>query len=287
MWVVFSLLTAFFQSIVAAFGKRGTQQVDPLLVAWSQNFFSLFILLPLSIVMHAFQQVNTTFIIALSLSASLYTITSILFFKTLKESPISLTLPILSFVPIFTLITSPLILREYPSMLGMTGIVVTVIGSYILNLSKRVDGLFEPLLSIVKEKGSRRMLIIASIWSITSNVDKLAIVNANPFIYPLYLNTTITLFLTCVLLLKRTSFVVILKKAHLLAPVGITTGVLSVCQTIAFSMTIVPNVVAVKRISALFGILWGKWFFNEENLRERFFGAAIMVVGVVIIVWSY
>lgn len=283
-WFVFSLLSAFCQSIIAIFGKRGTQKIDPLLMAWSQYIFSLLILFPLCMLTHSMQPVNTTFLTALVISSILYSYTSILFFKAMKESPISLTLPILSFVPIFALITSPIILGEFPSVFGVFGIVITVVGSYILNLSKRVDGAWQPLLSLVKDKGSRMMLIIAFTWSISSNFDRMAIVNANSFIYAFASACMTSILLTCVILIKRVSFQPVFKKIHILVPIGIFTGLSMLSYSLAYSLTMVPHVTAVKRTSALFGILWGKLLFKEDNIKERFFGAAIMVIGVVIIV---
>ena len=55
---------------------------------------------------------------------------------------------------------------------------------------------------------------------------------------------------------------------------------------VAISMTIVPNVITVKRTSALFGIVWGKLFFKEQNIKERLLGAIIMLLGVLLIAIS-
>lgn len=51
-------------------------------------------------------------------------------------------------------------------------------------------------------------------------------------------------------------------------------------------MTIVPNVITVKRTSALFGIMWGKIFFKEKEIKERFIGTLVMILGVVLIALS-
>jgi drug/metabolite transporter (DMT)-like permease len=44
--------------------------------------------------------------------------------------------------------------------------------------------------------------------------------------------------------------------------------------------------IAVKRLSLLFGVLYGAWWFGEENIRERLAGAAIMIAGVFLIRWA-
>lgn len=286
LWVPFSLLNAFFESVSNALGKSGAQKIDILSVAWSQRFFALFILIPLSFATHSLHPVNGTFWIALLVTSALNTITSILFVKAIKGSPLSLTLPIVTLTPLFLLITSPLIVHEFPKPLGLVGILSTVVGSYILNLSKKIYGPFEPILSIVKEEGSRLMLIVAIIWSITSNIDKIAVNNSNPLLFSFASTATILLFLTIVLKIKKTSFNTIFINSRVLAPIGIASGLSTAFQMIAISMTIVPNVITVKRTSAIFGTVWGKLFFKEENIKERLIGTIIMVAGVVLIVLS-
>lgn len=174
-WLIFSLLNAFFHSISAVIGKRGAQKLDVYSTAWAQSFFGLFIIIPLTVLTGSLQPVNHIFWVALFLSSVLHVVAIILYFRALKDSPISLVMPVLALTPVFLLITSPLIVGEFPTLLGIIGILTTVIGSYVLNLSKRSRGLFEPLISIVREKGTREMFIVAFIWSIASNTDKIGV----------------------------------------------------------------------------------------------------------------
>lgn len=286
MWLIFSFLTAFFESIFNAFSKRGAQKIDVLSATWAQRFFSIFIILPLALINHSFQPVNQTFWIAVIASSLLNTITSLLFIKAIKDSPLSLTLPLVNMTPVFLLITSPLMLGEFPKPLGLVGILSAVAGAYILNLSKSVHGIFEPFLTIGREKGSRLVLLVAFIWSITSNIQKISVQNSNPILVAFSEACIILFLLTIILLLKKTPFRKIYQNSFTLAPIGIASGLSIVFQMIAISMTIVPNVLAVKRTSTLFGTLWGKIFFKEKNIQERLIGTIIMILGVVLIAIS-
>ena len=286
MWLQFSLLNALFESFSNVFGKRGAQKVGAISTAWASRFFSLFILIPIVFLTKSFQDLNIVFWIALLIAACLNTVTSILFAKAIKDSPLSLALPITTFTPIFLLISSPIIVKEFPKPLGIIGIFLIVIGAYILNLSKRLHGAFEPILSIFKEKGTRLMFFIAFIWSISANIDKIAVKNSNPLLYSLTLNITLLVFLTIIVIIRRISIRNILNHSKILAPIGIANGISQIFQTIAISITIVPNAIAVKRTSSLFGVIWGRLIFKETNIRERLFGAAIMVLGVVLITLS-
>lgn len=285
-WLIFSLLNSFFDSISSAFSKKGAQKINVLSAAWALRFFSLFILFPLVLFFNSFQKVNIDFWLALMATSSLNTITSILFIKAIKNTPLSLTLPITSFTPVFLLLTSPIIVGEIPKPLGIIGILFVVIGSYILNLSKRVKGPLEPIFAIFKTSGSRLMLIVTIIWSITSNFDKVVVKNSNPLLASFASALAILMFLTLVLWARKVSIPHILRNIRVLAPIGLAAGLSGAFQMTAISMTLVANVISVKRTSSLFGALWGKVFFKEKNIKERFSGAFIMVIGVILIALS-
>lgn len=278
-WLIFSLFNSFFDSVSNALNKKGAQKINVLSAAWAQQFFALFVLIPLVIFYKSFQSVNSTFWLALLAASTLNTIAAILFVKSIKDSPLSLTLPITTFTPVFLLITSPLILGEFPKTLGIIGIFSVVIGSYILNLNKRANGPFEPILAIFKDQGSRLMLIVAIIWSVTSNIDKIVVVNSSPLLASLSKSITVLVLLSIVLLIRKVSIKNILRNSKILAPIGLTAGLSLAFQMTAISMTLVANVISVKRTSPLLGTLWGKVFFKEENIKERFAGAFISLQG--------
>jgi uncharacterized membrane protein len=48
----------------------------------------------------------------------------------------------------------------------------------------------------------------------------------------------------------------------------------------ALSLGPVPSVIAVKRTSILFTVIWGIMVLREERGKERLAGAALMVIGI-------
>jgi uncharacterized membrane protein len=68
-----------------------------------------------------------------------------------------------------------------------------------------------------------------------------------------------------------------------LVATGFLEAVTCVCQMYALSVAIVPYVVAVKRMSAVFAVLLGWLVLREGRMRERLAGAALMVLGVFLI----
>jgi len=53
---------------------------------------------------------------------------------------------------------------------------------------------------------------------------------------------------------------------------------------IAISLTQVAYMISIKRLSLLMGVLFGYLFFKETNIRERFVGTLLMIIGFALIV---
>lgn len=68
-----------------------------------------------------------------------------------------------------------------------------------------------------------------------------------------------------------------------LVKIGLFGGLTAICQMTAISLTLVAYVIAIKRTSAIMGVLFGSAVFKEEGLSERLAGVVVMVVGVLFI----
>jgi drug/metabolite transporter (DMT)-like permease len=55
---------------------------------------------------------------------------------------------------------------------------------------------------------------------------------------------------------------------------------------LALSQVQVAYTLTAKRISLLFSVLYGAFWFKEEKIKERLLGAGIMVLGVILIGWA-
>lgn len=128
------------------------------------------------------------------------------------------------------------------------------------------------------------MLLVAFLWSISANVDKIGIQSSDPFFWALVVNAAVALVLTpwgwrrwkC----HATRGT---RRKCALWAVGACGGLTSVCQMLAITLGPVPYVIAVKRTSTLFSVVWGCWLFKEEGFRERLTGAGVMLMGAVLL----
>jgi len=286
MWIIYSLLTAFFLATSDALTKRALGTRDEYFVAWARLVFALPLLL-ISLIFIEIPSLDRAFWLATISALPLEICAIILYTKALKVSPISLTVPFLALTPIFLIFVSYLILGERISIGGGIGIFLLATGSYALNIHKAKQALLEPIKAIFREKGSVMMVIVAFIFSITSSLGKMAIEHSSPIFFGSFYFILVTLLFTPVALKKNKGKIVITKKDIIpLTSIGITYSLMVIFHMLAMNLTEVAYMISVKRMSLLFSIFYGYLLFKEEEITERAVGGIIMFAGFMLIVLS-
>lgn len=296
-WIILALLTAFFYSLSDLFSKISLKKVDEYVTSWAIRMFSLpFILCVLFFI--PVPVIKPGFWLGLVVSGTLNILVTILYLKAIKDSDLSLTIPMISFTPLFLLITSPIILGEFPNWEGLSGIIFIVAGAYMLNISGHEKSFLDPVKAIFTAKGPRLMLLVSFIWSITANFDKIAIRNSSSLFYSLAVTIYMAIGLTPLMLwmMQRkihkqkqegSGLALALRQIRSsyksLILVGLCISLVLIFQMLAVNMTLVAYVIAIKRLSILGGVVWGYFFFREKNIRHRLAGAFMMLAGVVLI----
>lgn len=282
-WLLLALSTAFFEAVKDVFSKSGLRNIDEYVLTWCLSVFTVLFLFPVLLVI-GIPSLQPNFWIALVVGGSLNTIAFLLYVKAIKQSDLSITLPIVNFTPLFLLLTSPLIVHESLTLLDFCGSLLIIAGSYVLNLKNRRDGYLAPFRSLICEPGPKLMLVVALIWSFTSAVDKVGVQNSSPLFWAISLYSFVGLALPPIMVYKSPSyFRHITRNLKALLPIGFFNAIAIFCQMNALTMTLVVNVISVKRTSTLIGALFGFLVFQERGIRQRLLGAVIMVLGVILI----
>lgn len=281
--VLLALFSAFFESLKDVTSKKVLKNVDEYVAAFSLRFFALPTLL-LVLYLVKIPTIQEGFWGALLLSGSLNFLTTILYMKAIKASDLSLTIPLVNFTPLFLLATSPFMLGEFPKTLGIAGVLTIVAGAYLLNVGERRKSLFAPLKALLREKGPRLMLLVAFIWSISSNTQKIGVMSSSPAFYALAENIFLSLLLLPLMLYKSPqSMRTIRNEIKFLFPIGFFSALVLTFQMIAIQLILVAYVISIKRMSTLLSVSFGHFLFKEKDVGKRLLGAAVMVLGVVLI----
>lgn len=207
------------------------------------------------------------------------------YMKAIRDAPLYQTLPYLAFTPVFNIATGWLVLGEQVSLVGGLGILMVVFGAYYLNIEKlnsnKRFAWIEPLGSIMYQQGSRRMLLAAIIYSFTSVAGKAAMAYVEPISFgALYFVLLGLLTLSLVAFFKPRELAVLKSNVKWHLAVGGLMVVMVITHFLALSMVEAAYMIAVKRISLLFGILYGAYLFHEKRLAHNLSAAMLMVVGV-------
>lgn len=204
--------------------------------------------------------------------------------RALKTSPLSLTVPMLAFTPLFLLLTSPLILGELPSFSGLIGILMIVSGTYVLSIKDVSKSYFAPFKALVKQKGPLLMLFVAIIYSITANLVKIGIQHSNALFFPIVSTAFTAGLLFLVMLMKsKKSMKGIRVNLKVLSTIGLFNALMTIFIMKALELTVVPYAISVKRTTIFFSTLYGLFFLKERRVMERLTGALISVLGVLLI----
>lgn len=212
----------------------------------------------------------------------------LLYSQAIRDTSLSLTLPYLAFTPVFNTLTGYILLQEQVSVTGFLGILFVVFGAWLLNLEhargERFD-VFAPFRAIVTERGSRLMLITAALYSLTSVLGKGALAYTTPVFFGTLYYVVIGFTVIVVFSIGASTPVNVLwRKPVPHMAIGLFMGVMVVTHFFAIQHVEVAYMIAVKRTSLLFGILYSVLLFHERARIEHFVAGGLMLAGVYLIV---
>lgn len=307
-WVILSLLTAFSQSLKDVLSKKKLHRIDEYSVSFLMGIFSIIFdfvflilitntplkeLFPNSASVFSiprFDEISPTFWKTLIINGTLNLFATVIYLKAIKNSDLSVTIPMLAFTPVLLIFTSPIILgkSELPNLTSIIGIILVVFGSYLLNIKERRLGFWKPFHALIEEKGPKLMLLVAFVWSITSIYDKVGSIETSSIFWTLSVHLYINLSLGIILIFRKLKKIEVFKFNHVteIIPIGLFSSLTSLFQMTAVQLALVANVISIKRTSIVMTTIFGYLFFKEKNIASRILGASMMVLGVIFITLS-
>lgn len=279
MWVWLALGSALSLSLSDVAAKKALRSADPWVVAWIKLAGATLVTFPLFFFTPWPDPWPFLGIVALAVPLELAALYG--YHRAIARSPLSMTVPMLAFTPVFLLGVGWVFLGEAPGWHGAAGVLLVAVGAYLLPGAE--GGVLAPLRAIWREPGARTMLLVAFVYAFTATLGKMAVGMAHPLFfgafYPLVLATALT---PAVLTARRRAALTGLSP-RLVLSLGVAYGAMIVFHFSAIVRAPAAFMIAVKRTSLLFAVLWGRLVFHEQFSHRRVLGAALMLAGVFVL----
>ena len=285
-WFWIALSSAFSLALADSFTKKYFSTYTGLTILLIRFSLPGLLLLPYTIY-SGLPDVPVNFWYLIAILVPLEIIAMWFYILSIRDTPLHLSLPYLSFTPVFVMLTGYLFLGETVSWDGALGIMLIVSGAYVLNID-RVDhdwkNLFAPIAAIFKLRGSVLMLLAAMIYSITGVLSKKAMLFTEAKTFGALYFSIIGVTTLIIILITQPRIVKnlwIKPRASLL--VGVFMGIMVITHFVAIELVEVAYMISVKRTSMIFAMLIGAWMFRDMNFRQHLPAGLIMLTGVILI----
>ncbi|MCB0320765.1 MAG: DMT family transporter [Bdellovibrionales bacterium] len=198
---------------------------------------------------------------------------------SLKHGDLSLVTGVFSLYPVFMLITSPIITGDVPSVLGGVGVIIVTIGVFVLTGRSLSGG--------AGARGIWFAVCTALLFSLTSCFDRLAALEAHPIVSAFWMTLLAGVFS---LPPNMPAMRRILKQGipagfpvALLLWRGLFDMLFMTFKLFALQYLQAPYVAALTNIALLISILAGGFIYKEQQIRRRFIGGVVILVGSAIV----
>lgn len=286
-WFLLAMICAISLASADAATKHWLRDYGAREVTLIRFSLSGLLLSPLLLV-QPFPELPVMFWSWIALLMPLEIIALLLYIKAIRDYPLWQTLPYLAFTPVFVTFTGWLLLGETVSPLGFAGIFLIFTGTWILNIeteeSDGAPGLLSPLTTIMQCSGSKLMLLVAAIYSITSVGGKAAMQYMPPDLFgPFYFALLGLITLVLFLIQKPTTLRALYRQPTPNIMIALFMAVMVITHFLALQQIEAAYMIAVKRSSMLFGIIFGAILFNEKGVGTHMTGGAVILAGVALI----
>ena len=275
------LASAVLHSAWNYMAKRST---DKLLFLWLAVAAGLILFTPVFILVVRDNPVPLAGWVFIGLSSVVHVMYFVLLGGAYSRTDLSVVYPLARGTgPIFVLVLSIVILREFPSLIGLLGILAVVAGVYLIQASALTfDALGAPLRAVMSS-GSRWALLTGLTIGLYSIIDSAGVQHVTPLVY-MYLWSIGTFAVIAPWMAPRVARVRRLKReiGWIFAAGGLMFGAYILVLT-ALQTSNVSYVSAARETSIVFAAVYGGLLLREGVGLARILGACLVASGVALI----
>lgn len=210
------------------------------------------------------------------------------FLQALRCSPMSITVPLLSFTPVLATLLAWLLRHQIPTPNQGLGALLVLAGAMVLGLKSAQWPGFRAFL---KDPGVRYMSGAAVVWSITAILNQMALERGANAWYAPFLSLSVGLLMAAIMLVRRQGQVLRQSLGTLARLPGLTALALLLgaaalaVELEALHLAPVGFIEVIKRGLGMSGaIVFGRIFFREPVQFPKIAAVLLMTAGVALVV---
>lgn len=284
-WLILGFAAAVFNALKTLYTKKVSFQADHYTVAWVSGI-SVIPILWASAYISGFTSIDPRFWLVMAVMLPLEIVVTLLLFKAIKDSELSLSYPFVSFLPLFVAFWAFLILGEALKLQFILAILFLATGSYLINIEKfdRKNFLL-PFRTLVSQSGPPLILIVTLIWGFLIPMGKLAVGFSSAQMFPAIYFTLAAILFTPVFLWKNTNgFAAIKADKNNFFFIAIFYGLFLVTSWLAYSKGPAALVNSLTELSILITVVLAGTFLKEKRLHTRLLATTIMLIGALLVI---
>jgi drug/metabolite transporter (DMT)-like permease len=220
----------------------------------------------------------------LVLDVAMITVVMWLYFRALQISPLSMCIPFLAFTPVFLIPTTYVILGQKPQPIKLLGVALIVVGSLVMHRQLFAVGWMAPIKAVIEYKGSRYMLMVAFIFSLTNPLDAKLVAMSDVYTEACAYGLGLCIAFYLLSRLQKGDFAAAARgNFKWIALAGLCDAVSLLFQLASYAYIAVVITVSIKRAGIVLSVLAGWLFFKEKEITDKVIAASVMFCGVLIL----
>jgi drug/metabolite transporter (DMT)-like permease len=287
-WFLLAFVSALFSAAAAISQKKILFKLEALEFSIILSVFNALLLIPFLFLIN-FGNIQLINLLVLYFKTILEAFAFWNVMLAIKNFEISKALPLLALTPGLVAISAFIFIRDLLSLTEIFGILLLILGTYILEVKSKND-LLDPFKTFLGSKKYHYVITALLLFTITAILDRLLLhkYDLEPLSFLIFQNFFLAVNFVIIFLAARESFkklpaIITGDTFKLLILISLLTIIYRYTQIEAVKIAPVALVLAVKRISIFFAVLIGGRIFKEHNLWVRAAAAAIIIAGTFLI----